>query len=74
MRETEVETTHRAKVPVIEANNERSTHMNNLLELEWRETPTRLIGIASDVWEELQAELESDPPCRCEDCRRMPWN
>ena len=72
MRETEVETTHGAKVPVIEANNERGTHMNNLLELEWRETPTRLIGIASDVWEELQAELENDPPCRCEDCRRMP--
>lgn len=59
-------------IMMIEANNERGTHMNNLLELEWRETPTRLIGIASDVWEELQAELENETPCRCEDCRRMP--
>ena len=46
--------------------------MNNLTDdLELWITPTRLLGIAKEVWEELQDELENDPPCRCEDCRRM---
>ena len=47
--------------------------MDNDMDLELCATPTRLLGIERETWEAMQAELENEPPCRCEDCRRMPW-
>ena len=54
-------------------NDERGKAMDNDMDLELCATPTRLLGIERETWEAMQAELENEPPCCCEDCRRMPW-
>lgn len=38
--------------------------------LELRTGQTMLLGIAQGTWDDLQDELENEPPCRCVDCRR----
>lgn len=38
--------------------------------LELHTGQTMLLGIAQGTWEDLQDELENEPPCRCVDCRR----
>jgi hypothetical protein len=58
---------------MIEANNERGKHMDNLIDgLEFRDTPQGLLGIVCETWSEIEGELENDQPCQCVDCRRMP--
>lgn len=38
--------------------------------LELHTGQTMLLGIAQGTWDDLQDELENEPPCRCVDCRR----